>query len=205
MKENSVHIVGITGASGAIIGVRLIEELLSNGQSVSAVATDSALLTINHEIVRGNKKISSIKEVFEYRKFSINIEKFTEYSNRDFFAPVASGSARFDSMVIAPCSMKTLSAVANGYSESLLLRAADVSLKENRKTILVPRETPLSLIHLENLLMAKRAGAVILPPVPGFYNHPQTIDDAVNFIVGKILNLLEISNNLIKPWGNDAR
>lgn len=200
-----MHIIGITGASGAIIGIRLIEELLSIGQSVSAVATNSAWLTINHEIVRGNKKVSTIKELLEYRKFSLNIEKLSEYSNTDFFAPIASGSSIFESLVIAPCSMKTLSAVANGYSDTLLLRAADVSLKENRKTILVPRETPLSLIHLENMLKAKMAGAIILPPVPGFYNHPQTIDDAVNFIVGKILNLMEISNNLIKPWGEDAR
>ncbi len=204
MKENSMHIIGITGASGAIIGIRLIEELLSSGCSVSAVATDSAWLTINHEIVRGKAKISTIKELLDYRKFSSNIEKLSEYSNSDFFAPIASGSSIFESLVIAPCSMKTLSAVANGYSDSLLLRAADVSLKENRKTILVPRETPLSLIHLENLLKAKQAGADILPPVPGFYNHPQTIDDAVNFIVGKILNLLGISNKLIKPWGEDA-
>ena len=205
MKENFMHIVGITGASGAIIGIRLVEELLTNGCSVNAVATESAWLTINHEIVRGKAKISTIKELLEYRKFSSNIDNFSEYSNTDFFAPIASGSSILKSLVIAPCSMKTLSAIANGYSDSLLLRAADVSLKENRKTILVPRETPLSLIHLENLLKAKKAGADIVPPVPGFYNHPQTIDDAVNFIVGKILNLLEISNNLIKPWGNDAR
>ncbi len=142
-----------------------------------------------------------MSEVLTFLGLDFDKELLQEYMNDDFFTPPASGSSKFESMTISPCSMKTLSAVANGFSDSLITRAADVSLKEGRKLLLVPRETPFSQIHLENMIAASRAGAVIVPPVPGFYNFPESIDDVINFINGKILNILGIDHDLLKEWG----
>jgi 4-hydroxy-3-polyprenylbenzoate decarboxylase len=197
-----MHIVGITGASGAILGVRLIEELLRAGEPVTAVITETALSIASREIF-GGEKIGSIAEILKKRKFTADRGKFTEYSNIDMFARIASGTSSFKSVIIMPCSMKTLSAIASGYADNLINRAADVALKERRRLILVPRETPLNLIHIENMLMAKRAGADIVPPMPGFYTDPKSIDDVIDFAVGRVLNLLDIKHNLIKNWGDD--
>ena len=130
-----------------------------------------------------------------------DISGFREFADDDFRASVASGSSKFEAMVIAPCSMKTLSAVANGYANTLITRASDVALKERRKCILIPRETPLSLVHIENLRKVSMAGAIIVPPVPGFYTRPKTIDDVVDFVVGKVLNLLDREHKLFQGWG----
>jgi 4-hydroxy-3-polyprenylbenzoate decarboxylase len=127
------------------------------------------------------------------------------YADNDFMAPVASGSFRFDAMVIVPCTMKTLSAVANGYADTLIGRAAEVTMKEGRKLILVTREMPLSMVDLENMVKAKRAGAVIMPASPGFYNKPETIDDLVNNVVSRILDQCGVDNELIQRWGEPKK
>ncbi|MDQ7790040.1 MAG: UbiX family flavin prenyltransferase, partial [Clostridia bacterium] len=126
------------------------------------------------------------------------------YGEGDFTAPIASGSFRHDGMVIAPCSMKTLAAVATGYASNLIQRAADVSIKEGRKLVILPRESPFSAIHLENMLKLARLGIVIMPPVPAFYTRPETIADIVGFTVGRILDQFSVPHNLIRRWGEPS-
>ena len=197
-----MYIVGITGASGSVIGIRLIEELLRSGRHVSAIVSDSGWRTLGHELFRRQKNPSSVAEVLDARSFTFDRGLLSEYANNDFFAPPASGTARFEAVIIAPLSMKSLSAIAHGYADTLITRAADVALKEGRRCILVPRETPLSLIHLDNMLRARKAGADIVPPAPAFYAFPETIGDVVDFTVGKILGLLGVGHELFRPWGD---
>nr|HPO46778.1 UbiX family flavin prenyltransferase [Spirochaetota bacterium] len=156
-----------------------------------------------HEIGPGRARDRSLSAIIANRRPDLDLAPLTEYENDDLFAPPASGSFLFDAMIIAPCSMKTLSAVASGYSDSLITRAAGVALKERRRLVLVPRETPLARADIENMLRARDAGADILPPVPGFYTRPATIEDVVDFIVGKVLNLLGIRHDLFPEWGGD--
>jgi 4-hydroxy-3-polyprenylbenzoate decarboxylase len=201
------YIVAITGASGAIIGLRLIEFLLRLGADVAATVSEGGYLNIRLEVLgltheeakRGGAL--DLRRVFDFLKSTVDTSRLEEYGQSDWFAPGASGTGSFEAVVVAPCSMKTLSAVAAGYGDTLITRSVDVALKEGRRAILVPRETPLGLIHIENMLRAKRAGCDILPPVLEFYTHPQTIDDLVNFTVGRILNLLNIKHNLFTQWG----
>ena len=178
--------VGISGASGAIYAKRLIE-YLHNKHKLYVTASKYAVEIFKDELN---------KDFFDFIA-SNNIKYF---DNDDMHSPIASGSFKIDACIIVPCSMKTLSAIANGYADSLLSRCADVALKENRKLIVVPREMPLSQIHLTNMLTLSKAGALIVPPNPAFYNHPQSIDDIVNFVTGRILDLLDIKNDLYKKW-----
>ncbi|HSV97793.1 MAG TPA: UbiX family flavin prenyltransferase [Spirochaetota bacterium] len=196
-----MYIIGITGASGAILGVRLIEELLGAGRPVGTVVSVAAWGIIDYEIGGDEARPRSLSRLIARRRPGLDLSLLSEYANDDLFAPPASGSFRFDAMVIAPCSMKTLSAVASGYADSLISRAADVALKERRRLVLVPRETPLGRVHIENMLRARDAGADIVPPIPGFYTRPRTIDDVVDFTVGKVLNLLGIRHDLFPEWG----
>ena len=197
-----MYILAITGASGSIIGVRVAEELLARGEDVAVIVSETGWRTLHHELFRDRLHPGTFSEVLQSRGFT-SPGTLHEYDNGDFFAPPASGSFPFKGMIVAPASMKTLSAVVHGYASSLITRAVDVALKENRVCIMVPRETPLNLIHLENLLKARQAGIHIVPPVPAFYNHPETIDDVVNGVAGRVLSLLGIHTDLVRPWGKN--
>ena len=179
-------IVGITGASGSVYAVRLIDVLRECGIEVHAVITDSGQRVLDYECGVTEEELSRRAHVL--------------YPNEDVGAAIASGSFRMDAMVVLPCSMKTAGAIAHGVTDDLLTRAADVTLKEGRRLLLVPRETPMHEIHLENLLRLARAGAVIMPAAPGFYHRPETLDDLVNMMVGKILDRLGIEAELFTRW-----
>lgn len=192
-------VVAITGASGSVYGLRLVSELLSSGARVDLILTTAGRQVLCHET--GLDWSSDIKEqrhqVQEYFA-SIAVDYV---AIDDFWTGTASGSAAADAMVVVPCSMGTVGRIAAGLSGNLLERAADVMLKERRSLILVPRETPFNTIHLENLLRLSHAGAVILPAMPGFYHGPETISDLVDFVVGKVLDQLNVQHSLFKRWG----
>ncbi len=194
-------VVAISGASGPIMGVRLIEELLNSEEKVAAIVSQPARQIIEYEILGEKRSFSSLEELLSRRGLSGNYDLLSEFKNNDFFAPVASGSTKFKAMVVIPCSMKTLSAIVHGYANSLITRTCDVALKEKRRCIIVPRETPLSVVHTENIHRAAMAGIDIVPPVPGFYTRPESVDDVVNFVVGKVLNLLGREHDLFESWG----
>jgi 4-hydroxy-3-polyprenylbenzoate decarboxylase len=179
--------VGISGASGVQYGIRLLEVLAEKGIKTHLILTEAA------------RQIMEIET--DYSPSAVEKLATWSYSEKDFTAPIASGSYKTAGMVIAPCSMKTLASVANGMSDTLLTRAADVCLKEERKLILMTRETPLNLVHLENMLRAKKAGASILPACPGFYSRPKTVEDLIEIMVGRALDLLGIENEIYRRWG----
>jgi 4-hydroxy-3-polyprenylbenzoate decarboxylase len=179
-------LLSIGGASGSIYGIRLFEELQKTNNEVHLIVSDGAKKLIEHET---DYNFEALKNKSNYY-----------YDNSDMFAGPASGSFKIDAMVVCPCSMKTLSAIANGYGDTLTSRAASCCLKEERKLIMVIRETPLDLPGIKNMLSAKQAGATILPAMPGFYHKPQKIEDMVNFIVGKTLDQLNITHTLFERW-----
>ena len=192
-------LVAITGASGSIYGLRLTEELLRADCRVSLLLSEPGRQVLNYEAgLSWSIDIMARRQQVADHFGSPHIEAL---DNHDLFASVASGSNPADAMIVAPCSMGTAGRVAAGLSSTLLERAADVMLKERRPLLLVPRETPLHAIHLENLLRLSRAGAVIIPAMPAFYHAPQTLDDLVNFVVGKILDQLGVPHALFCRWG----
>ncbi len=193
-------VVAISGASGPIMSIRLIEELLNMKEEVYTVVSGSAKQVIRHEVSYDMTATGSLKPLLEKRGLTKNYNQLKELDNKDFFTPPASGSTDFEAVVVMPCSMKTLSAISNGYADCLITRACDVALKEKRRCIIVPRETPLNIIHIENMRKAAIAGAEIVPPVPGFYTLPKTVEDIINFPVGKVLNLLGKKHTLFKSW-----
>jgi len=185
-------VIGISGASGAIYGIRLLE-VLSERKDVEThlVISDAAKETIRQET---DREVSRVMALADYC-----------YDINDIGARLASGSFRRDGMVVCPCSMKTLSALANAYPANLLCRAADVTLKERKRLILLARETPLHLGHLRNMEKLTEMGAIIFPPVPAFYHRPQTIADIVDHTVGKVLDLLDIEHNLFSRWSGVSK
>lgn len=187
-------VIGITGASGSIYAIRLIEELLKQKIFVHIICTDTGKEVMKYET---SMDIDNWVENLKIKYTHVNLENI-----HNLFSGVASGSYRFDAMIILPCSMGTLAEISTGLAKNLLCRAADVALKENRRLIIVPRETPFNAIHLENMLKLSRLGVSILPAMPGFYHKPQSIDDLINFVVGKILDSLYIENTLFKKWGD---
>lgn len=192
-------VVAITGASGSVYGLKLISELLRSGERVSLILTSAGRQVLNHEMELDWAAELKVQrhQVQEYFA-SIAVDCL---AIDDFWAGAASGSAAVDALVVVPCSMGTVGRIAAGLSGNLLERAADVMLKERRSLILVPRETPFNTIHLENLLRLSQSGAVILPAMPGFYHGPETIDDLVGFLVGKILDQLDVQHTLFTRWG----
>ncbi len=180
-------IVGITGASGAILGIRALETLRGLGVETHLVMSRWARATIAHETEYSLAQVESLAAVV--------------HASENQAAPISSGSFKTDGMIVAPCSMKTLAAIRTGYSDNLLCRAADVVLKERRKLVLVARESPLSEIHLDNMLALTRMGAVIFPPVPAFYNQPRTMDDVANHIVGRVLDQFGLEAPGMSRWG----
>jgi len=195
-------LVALTGASGASYGIELVRQLLAHGRRVTFILSDCGRQVANFEL--GLEWPAAIEAQRQAVRAHFGTgEELTVTAPDDFFAPAASGSALTGGMVICPCSMGTLGRIAAGVSGNLIERAADVALKERRPLLLVPRETPLSAIHLENMLKLNRAGADILPAMPAFYHHPRSIDDLVRQLVGRILDRLGIDNALAVRWGGD--
>jgi 4-hydroxy-3-polyprenylbenzoate decarboxylase len=189
-------VVAITGASGAPYAVRLLDALAAAAQPVALIVSDHGLRLLQTEMGIGS--VAALRERIGSASWDASVRV---YDDRDRGAAPASGSALSAGMVICPCSMGTISAIAVGASRSLVERAADVTLKERRRLIVVPRETPYSAIHLENMLSLTRAGAVVMPASPGFYHRPDSIDDLVAFVVARILDHLDVPNSLVPRWG----
>ncbi len=210
MRQQRV-LLAFTGASGAIYGVRLGEELLMAGVRLTMLISRPAFTVLMEEcgLDWGGGPEEVTGKAWEYFAAAISTGRdetafepsITYYAEDDFLAPIASGSSAPDAMVICPCSMGTTGRIAAGLSGTLIERSADVMLKERRPLLLVPRETPVSAIHLENLLKLARAGACIVPAMPAFYHRPATVDDLVNFVVGKVLDQLGVENSLYRRWG----
>lgn len=192
--------IALTGASGSIYGLRLMEEFCRKGFRVTAAVSTSGQLVCREEtgldlagdLVRANAALADFLEV----------DEISLVAQDDLFCSAASGSAAPDFMIVAPCSMGTLARIACGISGNLIERTADVMLKEHRRLLLVPRETPLSEIHLENMLRLARAGARIIPAMPAFYSRPDCVKDMIDFVVGKVLDQAGIDNDLYRRWGN---
>ncbi len=187
MLKNVRIVVGLAGSSSPIYGIRTLEALREAGVETHLVISDGARRTIPIEARRKVEDVAKLASVV--------------YDNHDLAAAVSSGSFMTDGMIVAPCSMKTLAAIAHSFSDDLLVRAADVTLKERRKLVLVPRETPLQ----RNMERAAEIGAVILPPMPAFYHAPKTVDDIINQTVGKILDQFRIPHNLFRRWGGKKK
>ncbi|MBM4141911.1 MAG: UbiX family flavin prenyltransferase [Nitrospira sp.] len=195
-----IYTIAITGASGSAYGVRLLQYLLKNRHKVFLIITKEGSLILKEEV--GYDWSGDGKEVEKKIIRDLKIEKgsLSLLSEDNLCAPISSGSVNVDAMVIIPCSMKTLSGIAHGYANNLVERSADVMIKEGRPLILVPRETPLNSIHLRNMLILSEMGIKIIPPMPAFYSHPRSIEDIVDFIVGKVLDSMQIENNLFRRW-----
>jgi flavin prenyltransferase len=188
--NNPRLIVGISGASGIIYGIRLLEVLKHLPIETHLVVTKAAQLTRTYE--------------FDISKVALKALADVHHENSDLSASIASGSFKTMGMIIAPCSMKTLGEISHGITSTLLTRAADVVLKERRRLVLLPREAPLHLGHLQNMLNITQMGGIIYPPLPAFYNQPKTIDDLINESVGRILDLFDIESGLVKRWGEQT-
>jgi 4-hydroxy-3-polyprenylbenzoate decarboxylase len=192
-------VIAMTGASGAPYAMRLLQVLCRQGRTVHFTLSPSAAQVIREEtgLAVGVKRFDSAI------LGDLSPGRLIYHHHEDFMAGIASGSFLTGGMVIVPCSMSTLGAIAHGVTTNLITRAADVHLKERRRLILVPRETPLSLIHLENMVQVTRAGAIVLPAMPGWYHRPRELDDLINFIVARICDQLGISNTIIRRWGGE--
>jgi 4-hydroxy-3-polyprenylbenzoate decarboxylase len=179
-------VVGITGATGAVYAVRLLQRLKAAGRETHLVATPAGVLSVHHELGLDRKALEALAD--------------TAYSPADVGAAIASGSFAAEAMVVAPCSMKSLASIAIGLSDNLLTRAADVTLKERRRLVLMVRETPLNLAHLRNMTSVTEMGGIVFPPLPAFYHRPATIDEMVDDSVERVLSLLGIEGAAPKPW-----
>ncbi len=197
-KENEVTLA-ISGASGAHYAIRLLQQLLVAGEKVHLLISDAAKVVLATEMdinipAKPETAVSYLKEIINQPG------KLEFYSKKDWFSPLASGSSAPARMIVCPCSTGTLSAIATGASDNLIERAADVIIKERGQLILVPREMPFSSIHLENMLKLSKIGVTIMPANPGFYHQPESLQDLVDFVVGRILDHLNVPQSISKPW-----
>ena len=192
--------LGVTGASGAPYAARLLRALTESGCEVGLAASAAGVEVLATELY-GDPALPR-EEVLE--RFTGGAESVTVYGVNDYKSPYASGSAKVDAYVICPCSMSTVGTLATGAMANLIHRAASVALKEGRKLVLVPRETPLSAVHLENMLRVTRAGAVVLPAAPGFYHQPRQVSDLVDFVVARVLDHMDVEHRLVRPWSSGA-
>jgi len=183
-------VLAITGASGAIYGIRILEELNANAVESHLVISKWGKETIKTETGYTVEEVESLADFV--------------YDEDDMAASISSGSFKCEGMIVAPCSMKTLSGIAHGYTEDLIIRAADVTIKEKRKLILMVRETPLNPIHLENMLRLSQIGVTIMPPVPAFYTKPETLEDVINQTAGRVLDQFGIETGSFKRWGSNG-
>ena len=196
--------LAFTGASGMPYGIRLLECLLVAGCHVQLLYSQVAQIVARQEMTLELPGRASEAEKFFRNRFAGLPGTLSVYGREEWFAPVASGSNPPEAMIVCPCTMGTLASIAQGLASNLIERAADVVLKEGRKLILVPRETPFSAIHLENMLRLSRSGAVILPPNPGFYHHPQDVQDLVDFVVARLLDQIGVEHALMRRWGDSG-
>lgn len=197
----SIYTIAITGASGASYGMRVLQALVTGGHNVYLTITGDGLHILNDEtglMLKGSE--TEIQYALE-KHLSAKEGQLRYFDEDNLYAPIASGSSPVDGMVVIPCSMKALSSMAHGFASNLIERAADVTIKEKRKLIIVPRETPLSTIHLRNMLALSEAGCHIIPAMPAFYHHPKKISDMVDFIAGRVLDALGVENKLSPRWG----
>ena len=195
--------LAFTGASGMPYGLRLLECLLAADKTVWLLISQAAHVVASHECDFTLPAQPRAAQAMLAERYGAKPGRLVVFGREDWLAPAASGSNPADAMIVCPCSMGTLAAIAQGLADNLIERAADVMLKERRPLVLVPRETPLSTIHLENMLRVARAGAVIVPPAPGFYTRPQTVADMVDFVVARVLDQLHIPNELVPRWGRE--
>ncbi|MGO4369533.1 UbiX family flavin prenyltransferase [Paenibacillus sp. 2TAB19] len=194
-------IVGITGASGSIYGIRLIQELIVSGFDVHLVITEAGWRVLKEELGwETTRRQAALEACFGA---SLTDGRLVFHPNADIGASIASGSFRVEGMMIMPCSMGTLASIAHGISDDLMTRAADVMLKEGRKLLIVPRETPLHAIHLENMLTLAKLGVRIVPAMPAFYYKPQSMEQMIDFLVGKVLDQADIDHDLYRRWGDE--
>ncbi|MUT65481.1 UbiX family flavin prenyltransferase [Paenibacillus sp. NEAU-GSW1] len=194
-------VVGITGASGSIYGIRLIEELIRASFTVHLVITEAGWRVLKEELGwETSRRQAALEQAFGRQ---LSDGKLVFHPNADIGASIASGSFLAEGMAIVPCSMGSLASLAHGISDDLLTRAADVMLKEGRKLLLVPRETPLHAIHLENMLKLSRLGVRMIPAMPAFYYKPQSMDEMVDFLVGKVLDNMNVEHSLYRRWGDE--
>lgn len=203
MKNPQTITLALTGASGMPYGIRLLERLLAADRQVYLLYSQVAQIVAQQEMNMSLPSRPQEAELFFNQLYHLPEGQLQVFGREEWFAPVASGSNPADAMVICPCSMGALAAIAAGLSQKLIERAADVMLKENRPLIIVPREMPFSTIHLENMLKLARSGVIILPANPGFYHHPQSIQDIVDFVVARVLDHLGIEHTLMPRWGSD--
>lgn len=197
----SIYTIAITGASGSLYGLRVLQALIIGGHNVYLTITGDGLHILNDEtglMLKGSE--TDIQYALE-RHLGAKEGQLRYFDEDNLYAPIASGSSPVDGMVVIPCSMKALSSMAHGFASNLIERAADVTIKEKRKLIIVPRETPLSTIHLRNMLALSEAGCHIIPAMPAFYHHPKKISDMVDFIAGRVLDALGVENTLSPRWG----
>jgi len=200
-NQNKTITLALTGASGMPYALRLLQCLLESGSRVYLLYSQAAQIVAKQELDLTLPSRPQETQQMLCERYGTSPDRLKVFGRDEWFAPVASGTNPADAMVICPCSMGTLAAIAHGTSDNLIEHAADVMLKEKRTLILAPREMPFSAIHLENMLKLSHAGAVIMPPNPGFYHHPQSVQDIVDFVVARILDHLGVEQTLMEKWG----